>query len=70
MRALLLVALLACEKRDQDGSLAELLQTVPDDGPGVQLVIEHRGARIFEGSRGLADLENAVPVTQDTVFGI
>jgi CubicO group peptidase (beta-lactamase class C family) len=38
--------------------------------PGMQVAIVRHGKIVFEGSYGIADLQNSVPVTRNTVFPI
>src|SRR3712207_59036 len=58
-------------------SLAERSQDVVDlhsssspDGPGCAAAVAQRGQIVWQGARGLADLESRTAITPDTVFDI
>ena len=45
-------------------------QSYPADGPGASVVVSEGGKIVYQGGRGLADLDAKRPVTPQTVFRI
>jgi CubicO group peptidase (beta-lactamase class C family) len=49
---------------------AMLAQAYAADGPGVQIAIGHRGTVVHTVTRGMANLEHGIPISDDTVFHV
>ena len=56
-------------KDDLDTKIASILEeTFPADGPGAAVIVVKGGEVVFEGARGMADIEHGVPLTAESVF--
>ncbi|ANM31491.1 hypothetical protein ABI59_20855 [Acidobacteria bacterium Mor1] len=43
-----------------------LVSAVAGDGPGMSVAVWHDGEVVYQGARGIADLEHGAPLTEDT----
>lgn len=65
---LLLVVTASSASADGDTYSDYLDTAYPADGPGATVIVVKDGEVLFEGARGMADLELGVPLTPDHVF--
>ncbi len=53
---------------NQNNYDAILAKYLPADGPGAAVIISKKGKVIYQGARGLANIEHNVPLTTESVF--
>jgi D-alanyl-D-alanine carboxypeptidase len=55
---------------DKQKVIKRLEDLSPDDGPGIQYIVLDKDKIIFSASRGLADIENSIPLSIDHTMSI
>lgn len=55
---------------DEVAASDALLDSLDDDGPGCAAAVAVEGETVWSGARGLADLEEATPIDEATVFDV
>jgi CubicO group peptidase (beta-lactamase class C family) len=65
---LLLLAVPPAANELADQIDAILAESYPADGPGAAVIAVRDGQVVYRGARGMADLENGLPLTPDSVF--
>ncbi|MFT4941058.1 MAG: CubicO group peptidase (beta-lactamase class C family) [Paraglaciecola sp.] len=56
-------------KSDNQKSYKAILEKyIPADGPGVAVILSQKGKVLYQGARGLANIEHNIPLSTDSVF--